>query len=155
MFPAAIFAIIVGTKSGETHLGPSLRSFSVSRICVVKPPMPEPTYTPYLNGSMFPPSAESSPDWRTACHAAATPKRVNLSCFLAKAGSIPYSSGLKSLTSPAIFTGISSVGKEVIISIPQTPARRFCQKAFTSFPIGVTAPSPVTTTRLVLFILQR
>ena len=38
----------LGINKGETHFAPSLRIFSVSRTCVVKPPMPDPTYTPNL-----------------------------------------------------------------------------------------------------------
>ena len=41
--PVAMFEIMVGMKSGETHFAPSLIIFSVSLYWVVKPPIPEPT----------------------------------------------------------------------------------------------------------------
>ncbi len=73
ILPAAIFDIMVGMKSGETHFAPSLMSFTVSLTWVLKPPIPEPTYTPRRKGSMFPPSsAATSPDSFIACQAAAT-----------------------------------------------------------------------------------
>src|SRR5689334_13727105 len=56
--------------------------------------------------------------------------------------------GSKSLTIPAICTGKVSASKVVIFVTPERPARSDCQVSSAVFPTGVTAPSPVTATRL-------
>src|SRR5258708_1991369 len=58
-----------------------------------------------------------------------------------------YFSGLKPLTSPAIFQSKIVVAKFVIRPIPQTPSIKIDQTVSTSFPIGVMKPMPVTPTR--------
>src|SRR5688572_23408527 len=55
--------------------------------------------------------------------------------------------GSNSLTSAAIWTGRFEASNRVIRPTPETPAVRLRQKSETLLPIGVTAPSPVTTTR--------
>jgi len=52
------------------------------------------------------------------------------------------------LTSAAIRTGKGLGSKARMKSIPLSPARAARQVEGASFPIGVTAPRPVTTTRL-------
>ena len=57
--------------------------------------------------------------------------------------------GSKSFTSAAIRTGNSLGSKARMKSTPLSPASAARHVARASFPIGVTAPSPVTTTRLI------
>ncbi len=52
--PAARFDIIMGTKNGETFLGPPPRSLECSSISVTMPPMPEPKETANLSGATVP-----------------------------------------------------------------------------------------------------
>ena len=146
--PAAMFDIIVGTMSGETQrpVGSSI-ILAVSRYWVSKPPIPEPTYTPSLKGSMLALlSSVCSPESSTACIAAAMPYWTNLSCLRTNPLSRPAFSPSKSLTIPAILTGRPSVGKSVMKPIPFTPLTSESQKVFTSFPTGEMTPMPVTTT---------
>src|ERR1700733_4595620 len=58
-----------------------------------------------------------------------------------------YRSGSKPLTPAAMSLRSFSVGNSVMKSTPDRPASRLCQKVGTSFPTGVTTPSPVTATR--------
>src|SRR6266446_8479932 len=58
-----------------------------------------------------------------------------------------YSSGLKPLTSAAIFVSKFVVSNRVIRPTPETPSIMFDQTVSISFPIGVMKPMPVTATR--------
>src|SRR6478672_7986839 len=58
-----------------------------------------------------------------------------------------YLSGSKSLTSQAKRTCWLEALNFVIGAAPDRPPRSPCQEESTSFPTGVTRPSPVTTTR--------
>src|SRR5580698_1702933 len=58
-----------------------------------------------------------------------------------------YRSGSKPFTEAAMSLRSFSVGNSVMKSTPDRPASRLCQKVGTSFPTGVTTPSPVTATR--------
>src|SRR5919197_3902085 len=62
--------------------------------------------------------------------------------------------GSKSLTSQAKWTANSEGSNALIGAAPLLPAVRFVQKVSASFPSGVTAPIPVTTTRLLPFVLK-
>src|SRR5262245_39115493 len=70
------------------------------------------------------------------------------SSFFMSRGST-QSSGLKPLSSAATWHGISrpTASKRVIRATPLFPARRAAHDDSTSFPQGLTVPSPVTTTR--------
>ena len=152
MLPAAMFEIMVGMKSGEIQRpeGSSI-ILAVSRYWTSKPPIPEPTYTPRRNGSMFCSSPSvCRPESFMACQAAAMPYCVKRSCLRMNGLSMPNSSALKFLILPAILTGRSSVGKLSINSMPHTPSLRFFQKVSTSFPTEEMTPIPVMTTRLFI-----
>src|SRR3954447_4653470 len=87
------------------------------------------------------PYAPVNPESSIASSAAATPKppaRERCRC----------AGGSKSLTIPAICTGKVSASKVVILVTPERPARRDCQVCSAELPTGVTAPRPVTATRL-------
>jgi hypothetical protein len=58
-----------------------------------------------------------------------------------------WSAARKPFTSAAILTSKSVGSKAVIRATPETPSRRFRQYVSKSLPIGMTAPSPVTTAR--------
>jgi hypothetical protein len=59
--------------------------------------------------------------------------------------------GSKSFSSQAKWTGNSEASNCWISAAPDSPATRFDHDVSTSFPSGVTMPSPVTTTRLFPF----
>src|SRR5450759_2309142 len=61
--------------------------------------------------------------------------------------------GSKSLTCAAIRTSRPEGSNVLMVVTPEAPARRFSQKAVAVLPIGVTAPRPVTTTRLARSLL--
>src|SRR3954471_763655 len=61
-------------------------------------------------------------------------------------GSIAFV-GSKSMTSAAIWTSKFEASNDRIRRVPVTPATRFDQYVGKSFPIGMTAPIPVTTAR--------
>src|SRR5438874_2620847 len=63
------------------------------------------------------------------------------------------SAGSKSRTSAAICTANPPASKDVMRSTPDTPAQRLRQKSGLFKPMGVIAPSPVTTTRVTLNLL--
>ena len=141
--PDAIFPIIIGTNSGETRRGP----FSISLVCSVSnvpiPPIPVPKSTAKRSGSTVPFTPLSS----TACCDAATAnwakRSVRSTSFTSR-----YSFGSKPLTSAPSFALKLSVLKCVMGAMPFLPLFIFCQVSAVLFPNGVTAPIPVTTTRL-------
>ena len=55
----------------------------------------------------------------------------------------------KPFTSPAICTGNSLASKRVIFPTPDWPSSIAAQVVGASRPTGVTAPTPVTTTRFI------
>jgi len=85
IFPAAMFEIIIGTRSGLTLPGPLVRIFSYSFSTACRLPIPEPTITPTRNGSSF---DISSPASSNASFAAATAYWENGSILLAALKSI-------------------------------------------------------------------
>ena len=143
IIPAAIFPIIIGIKREETLLGPFSKSFVCSTSKVPIPPIPVPNITPNFSGSTFP----SIPLSSTACAAAATASCAYLSVLNISFTS-RYSFGSKPFTSAASFALKPSVSKKVIGAIPFFPFLRLFHVSLTLFPTGVTAPKPVTTTRL-------
>ena len=140
--PVAMLAIIIGMKNGLIFDGPLAKSFSYCtwRVCI--PPIPAPTKTPVRSRSIFSRSSAAS---LSASLDAATANCAYLSIRLDSFLSIK-SSGLKSLTSPAICE-LYSVGSNCVIrSIPFRPSRSPDKKFSLPIPIGVIAPKPVTTT---------
>ena len=97
--------IVIGTKNGETRLDFPMAIFSVSLSIVIKPPIPDPTYTPNLLLLIF---STSNPDDFIASSAAYNTNCENLSNLLTSFFGIT-SSGWKSLTSAPIFTSIVDV----------------------------------------------
>src|SRR5712692_3420580 len=143
--PEAILMMIIGTKKGETRSIP--RSFRMSYCSsrVPMPPMPEPTSTPKRAPSTVSTLRPASSTAMTAQAIAYLRKGSNFrSSFLSM-----YLSGSKPRTSPAMRVGKPVVSKRVIGPIPDLPAIRAAQNSSAVFPTGVTAPTPVTTTRFI------
>ena len=147
ILPAAILEIIFGTIRGATRFTFPFRIFAYSFSTVSREPMPEPTMTPARKGSS---SSRCRSASAKASLAAATAYWEKRSMRFAALGSI-RSDASKSLTSAASFTLKLSVSKRVISPIPTRPSRIPCQNSGTVLPMGVTAPSPVTTTRLFIY----
>jgi hypothetical protein len=121
------FAIIIGTRNGETRRSPRSRRIWIWSSRVWMPPMPVPIQTPLRLGS-----AMSSPACSSAMSAAAMANWVQRSVRRTSLGLSNQGLGSKSWTrrSP------SGAG-------PFRPS----QKASTPMPQGATTPSPVTATR--------
>jgi hypothetical protein len=105
--------------------------------------MPEPMMTPTLSPSSL---AMSIPESATACFAATKPKWVYRSLRRASLGSMSwFTSQLR--TSAPIWQANFDGSKSVTRSTPILPATSPDQNEPTSWPIEVTTPRPVTTTR--------
>ena len=144
MCAGAALAISIGMKKGVTfdHVPFSLALSELSQN-VMMPPMPVPMTPPTraLNSSSVGSLASS-----IASRAATKANCVKRS--MRRASLRPIScSGFHSLTSPAMRVMKSLASKAVIGAMPDSPAIRRFQKSSRVLPIGVTAPSPVTTTR--------
>src|SRR5881397_2343953 len=161
MSAAATFGMYMGTKNGDTRLGPfsnRARAFS-SKVC--SPPVPVPTMAPMRFRSTLSQLLARHASV-TACSAAPTANCANRSkrrtSFLSRnrVGSNPF-------TSHANFTGLCAGSKRVIGPAPERPATRPSQVLCTFVPRGVTNPRPVIATRrfmrlfphLLVKILQR
>ena len=138
----------IGIKNGDTFENPFPIPFACSSSIVDKPPIPLDTITPQRSVSSV---LKSMPLSLTASSAAATASWVNLAILLASFLPI-ISSGLKSFTSPASFTGKSLVSKDFISPIPHSFALTLFHESSTLFPSGLTVPIPVITT--LLFIMH-
>ena len=128
--------------------GPRSRSTSACSMIPSSPPIAEPNTIPTRVGSK-----PFSPASATASLAEATANctfRSSLRASLAEMTVV----GSKPLTSAAIRTGKPSVSNAPMKSTPLRPLRAASQDEGTSFPIGVTAPSPVTTTRRIRQVYQ-
>src|SRR5215208_7158952 len=112
------------------------------------PPIAEPKTIPTRAGSK--PFRPESP---IASRAAATAHTTFRSSFRASLGETTLV-GSKSLTSAATRTGNSDASNARMKSTPLRPASAASQDDATSFPIGVTAPSPVTTTLVMTLVYQ-
>src|SRR3954453_8066608 len=142
-WPLAESTRTLGRKFGETRSGPrSRRICSCSRIPLT-PPIAVPNTTPTRAGSKPFRLASSLPSG-----AAASARRTFRSSFRTSFADATWVAS-KSLTSAATRTGSPSTSNERIQSMPLRPATAACQVAFASLPIGVTAPRPVTATRLI------
>src|SRR5207253_5163939 len=145
MSAAATFGMYIGTKKGDTRLGPfsnRARQFSSK---VWRPPVPVPMSTPARRRSslsqLFTRQASA-----TACSAAPIANCANRSkrrtSFLSM-----YCAGLNAFTSQANFTGLRAGSNRVIGPAPERPAMRPSQVLETLVPSGVTTPRPVIATR--------
>src|SRR5688500_1937626 len=145
MSPAAMSEMNMGTKNGDTRLGP----FSSSRPCcsskVWMPPIPLPTITPKRSGST-PSRCSSSPASRMACTAVPMANWLKRSVRFTSLRSM-YSPGSKSFTSQAKRTSNSDASNCVMGPAPLRPPSRAVQELWTSSPTGVIRPVPVITTR--------
>src|SRR6266545_5972832 len=148
MRAAATLGMYIGTKKGETRLGPfsnRARQFSSK---VATPPVPVPTMTPTRFRStvcqLFARQASS-----TACSAAPIAYWANRSkrrtSFLSR-----YCAGSNPFTSQANLTGLCAGSKRVIGPAPERPLTRASQVLWTFVPTGVTNPRPVIATRRFL-----
>ena len=133
----------MGTKRGDTLLGPFSMIFVCSDSKVEMPPIPVPKITLNLSGSTLP----FMPLSFTACSAAPSASCVYLSVRSISLTS-RYSAGSKPFTSAASFAFKLSVLKNVTGAIPFFPFLSASHVSFVLFPTGVIAPSPVTTTLL-------
>ncbi len=120
-------------------------SFALSELSqnVMIPPMPVPITPPTraLNSS-------SSGSFASAIASRAATKANCVKRSIRRASLRPISSsGLKSLTSAAMRASKRPASKAVIGATPDSPAIRRLQNSSRVLPTGVTAPSPVTTTR--------
>src|SRR6185436_9633249 len=143
--PEAMLTISDGTKNGETRLGPfSRRTLCHSRMERM-PPIPEPTRAPARVGSTWEKSI-------LALSTASTPATIaywmKRSSFFSSFFSITFR-GSKPLTSAAMRQSRRLGSNRVIVPTPDRPSQMARQYSGTELPRGVTAPSPVTTTRVL------
>lgn len=148
-FAQASFAISSGMASGETRRRPPSRYLLYVSSTTSIPPRPFPATIPVVSAAISSFDRFAS---ATASFAAATRNCVKRAMRRASFGSMPCSSGLKSLTSAAIFTGQFVASNNVMGAMPHLPALMAFQSSGADLPIGVTAPMPVITT-LLLFII--
>ena len=142
---AAIFEIIIGTKNGLTLQGAFVISVSCCVSSVSIPPTPRSCYYSDSPGIFL---FHISPEFSKASRAAINPNWVYLSILRASFLSI-YSAASKSLDFSRNFAlkirhvkrgyGVHTVSSLFMPS----------QKSLQFFPIGVIAPTPVTTTRFI------
>src|SRR4051812_14932676 len=122
--------------------GPRSRSVSACSTIPIKPPIAEPKTIPTRCGSNpFRPESASASLAAPSASTTFRSSRRNSFGFASPAGS-------KSFTSAATRTGSPPASKARIQSIPLRPSTAARQVSGAVFPTGVTAPSPVTTTRL-------
>ncbi len=138
-------AIIFGIKNGLNLGVPSpLAKFTTSSKNVFKPPMPDPQITPMRLVSSF---SKSNP-------ASLTASSVENKAYCTNGSSLRASfrpkkpSASNPFTSQANLVLNFSTSKLLIKAAPLTPLIRLFQYSGTVLPIGVSAPSPVTTTLL-------
>src|SRR6266550_2360476 len=114
----------MGTKNGETRLGPFSNRARAFCSNVSRPPVPVPTMAP-------------------------TRFRSTLSQLLVRHASVTACSAAPT----ANFTGLCTGSNRVIGPAPERPASRPSQVLGTSVPRGVTNPRPVIATRRVMRLL--
>ena len=148
-FAAAMLGSIIGIKKGLIRIPPRLKSVREFASVSGKPPLPLPMTTPMRSSSSADRlSAASS----IASAAAATAVCEKRAMRLASRRSM-YLPGSKSGISPATLQGYSVGSARVMGPMPDLPLTRLAQYSSIESPSGVTAPMPVTTTRLLpLFI---
>src|SRR5829696_8309675 len=132
----------LGTVNGETRLGPLVRITSSLASSELIPPMPVANTTPVSSLS----TASSIPLSSQASRAEVRANWVERSSRLASLGP-RLAAGSKSRHSAATLDGTGSGSTRVRGPRPDWPAQMASQYALAPTPTGVTAPSPVTTTR--------
>src|SRR5215212_2682750 len=142
IWPAAAFGISWGTVKGETRLGPLVRITASLASSELIPPMPVANTTPVSSLS----TASSIPLSSQASRAEVRANWVERSSRLASLGP-RLAAGSKSRHSAATLDGTGSGSTRVRGPRPDWPAQMASQYALAPTPTGVTAPSPVTTTR--------
>ena len=141
IWPLAVSTSADGMKKGETRSAPRSRKTRCCSTIVAIPPIAEPTRIATRAGSNRSIPASVHASW-----AAATANRTLRSMRRASfAGR--WASGSKPRTSPAIRTGNELASNASMKPMPLRPATAASQVEGASRPIGVTAPSPVITTR--------
>src|SRR4029077_5900468 len=143
-WPLAESTSTFGMKYGEMRSGPRSRSVSACSTIPIKPPIAEPKTIPTRCGSkpFRPESVSASLAAPSASTTLRSSRRSSLGCA--------SPAGSKSLTSAATRTGSPSASNARIQSTPLSPATAARQVSGAVFPTGVTAPRPVTTTRLTV-----
>ncbi len=141
--PAAMFAMIMGTRYGLTlRAPPSARRLTCASV-VPMPPMPEPTYTPRRSGSMAP-SASSPLDAMASSDATSANCTLRSLC---SATDLPRAAAAsKPFTSAATLTRKPVVSNAVMVPMPDSPLTSASQLCGAVLPTGVMAPMPVMTT---------
>src|SRR6266550_239492 len=135
----------MGTKNGETRLGPFSNRARAFCSNVSRPPVPVPTMAPTRFRSTLSQLLVRHASV-TACSAAPTANCANRSyrrtSFLSR--NFP---GSKPFTSHANFTGLCTGSNRVMGPAPERPASRPSHVLWTFVPNGVTSPRPVIATR--------
>ncbi len=145
---AAALAISIGTVSGDTRRTPFSFWMSHWLSSVCSPPIPVETTTASRSRSTGLSSPKPNPASRHASLAAMSPSWDTRS---SRRASTRSSTVLGSTaTVPAIWHGSSAAQSASIRLTPERPASRPSQVLATSPPIGVVAPSPVTTMGILL-----
>ena len=124
---------------------PRLNSVRALSSVVGKPPLPFPMTTPMRSSSS---EDRLIPESSKASAAAATAVCEKRAIRRASRG-LMYLPGSKSGISPATLQGYSVGSARVMGPMPDLPFTRLFQYSSTESPSGVTAPMPVTTTRLL------
>src|SRR5215831_9301805 len=143
-WPLAESTSTFGRKLGDTRSGPRSRRISSCSRIPVTPPIAVPKTIPTRVGSK--PLRPASP---IASRAAPSASRTLRSSLRTSFGDATWV-GSKSFTSAAIRTGSPVASNERIQSMPLRPATAAAQVVAASLPMGVTAPRPVTATRVIL-----
>src|SRR5207302_404624 len=141
--PAAMLTMSMGMTNGDTRSGPFVFRTSSPSISVLMPPMPEPMSTPKRVPSILAGSRAASSTAITLvaiayCRYGSRRRASFLSTYL---------SGSKLRTSPAMRVGKSVASNLEIGPIPDFPCLSPDQNSSVLLPSGVSAPSPVMTTR--------
>src|SRR5690606_3063593 len=147
----AMFGANSGIRNGLTRFGPLSRRTLTSCSIVGIPPPPVLTITP--TRSVFSPVTSNFACSR-ASRVAATANCANRSMRRAALKSMK-SFAWKSGTSPAMVTSRPDGSNPWILRMPERPSTSPDQSASRPIPRGLTAPTPVTTTRVTKRILSR
>ena len=135
-----------GIAKADTNRGPFVSWVWVPSMMASIPPPPVLTTTPTRSRCSWLIAPKSIPLSATASLPAAIAKWMNRVIRRAILGSMAFV-GSKTRTSAAICTSKLDGSKLWIRRVPVLPATRFAQYVGKSFPMGMTAPMPVTTAR--------
>ena len=148
ILPPMRLMIALVMKCGEIRSRPRLWATWDSVQIEFNPPIPEVTNVPNRYGST---DSGDNPALAYASLAAIMPKTMTRSSLLALRSS-RYLVVSSCFTSAAIFTLLMLVSNKVIGAIPLIPLSMLVHMVDTSFPTGVTAPRPVTTTLFFMLL---